>query len=100
MDTGSGGHSIKPEVTVGKSQEGTQGHSREYEYKIEAVRLTTEGGISVTQAARDLGLNKNTLHNWRRHSSLDYLSPAEHEEPALAAQESVRNSGAVQPASI
>jgi transposase len=36
------------------------------EYKIEAVRLTTEGGIPVAQAARDLGLNQNTLHNWRR----------------------------------
>jgi len=36
------------------------------EYKIEAVRLTTEGGLSVAQAARDLGINENTLHNWRR----------------------------------
>jgi transposase len=36
------------------------------EYKIEAVRLTTEGGITVAQVARDLGINENTLHNWRR----------------------------------
>ena len=36
------------------------------EFKIEAVRMTTEGGVSVAQAARDLGLNENTLHNWRR----------------------------------
>jgi transposase len=36
------------------------------EFKIEAVRMTTEGGISVARAARDLGLNENTLHNWRR----------------------------------
>ena len=36
------------------------------EFKIEAVRLTTEGGLSVAQAARDLGINENTLHNWRR----------------------------------
>ena len=36
------------------------------EYKIEAVRMTTEGGISVARAARDLGINENTLHNWRR----------------------------------
>ena len=36
------------------------------EYKIEAVRLTTEGGIAVAQTARDLGINENTLHNWRR----------------------------------
>jgi transposase len=36
------------------------------EFKIEAVRMTTEGGMSVAQAARDLELNENTLHNWRR----------------------------------
>ena len=36
------------------------------EFKIEAVRLTTEGGAVVAQVARDLGLNENTLHNWRR----------------------------------
>jgi transposase len=36
------------------------------EFKIEAVRMTTEGGVSVAQAARDLGINDNTLHNWRR----------------------------------
>jgi transposase len=28
--------------------------------------MTTEGGISVAQAARDLEVNENTLHNWRR----------------------------------
>gem|GEM_PF-1517299 len=36
------------------------------EYKIEAVRLTTEGGIKVAQAARDLDINESTLHLWRR----------------------------------
>ncbi len=36
------------------------------EFKIEAVRLTTAGGQSVAQVARDLGVNENTLHNWRR----------------------------------
>jgi transposase len=36
------------------------------EFKIEAVRMTTEGGMSVAQAARDLEINENTLHNWRR----------------------------------
>ena len=41
------------------------------EYKLNAIRLTTEGGISVAQAARDLGLNENTLHNWRRQYRKD-----------------------------
>lgn len=36
------------------------------EFKIEAVQSTTAGGQSVAQVARDLGLNENTLHNWRR----------------------------------
>jgi transposase len=36
------------------------------EFKIEAVRMTTEGGVSVAQAARDLEMNESTLHNWRR----------------------------------
>jgi transposase len=36
------------------------------EFKVEAVRMTTEGGMSVAQAARDLEINENTLHNWRR----------------------------------
>lgn len=41
------------------------------EYKLNAVRLTTEGGISVAQAARDLGINENTLHNWRKQLQKD-----------------------------
>ena len=36
------------------------------EYKIEAVRLTTEGGVTVAQAARDLEINESILYNWRR----------------------------------
>jgi transposase len=36
------------------------------EFKIEAVRMTTEGGVSVAQAARDLEINENILHNWRQ----------------------------------
>ncbi len=36
------------------------------EFKIEAVRMTTEGGMKVAQAARELGINENTLHLWRR----------------------------------
>jgi len=41
------------------------------EYKLNAVRLTIGGDGSVTQVARDLGLNKNTLHNWRRQYRQD-----------------------------
>ena len=36
------------------------------EFKVEAVRLATETGQKVSQVARDLGLNENTLWRWRR----------------------------------
>ena len=36
------------------------------EFKIEAVRLTTEGGVPVAQVARDMGVSENSLYNWRR----------------------------------
>ncbi len=37
-------------------------HGREF--KLEAVRLVRERGVSVAQAARDLGLHPNLLRNW------------------------------------
>jgi transposase len=41
------------------------------EYKLEAVRLTTEDSLSVTQVARDLGLHANMLRKWRRQLQSD-----------------------------
>jgi transposase len=60
------------------------------EYKIEAVRLTTEGGISVAQAARDLGINENTLHNWRRQFRQWGAGPAAGKEALSLAEENRR----------
>jgi transposase len=34
------------------------------EYKVEAVKLVVDGGISIGQAARDLGLATSTLERW------------------------------------
>jgi transposase len=34
------------------------------EFKLEAVKLVTERGISKSQAARDLGIHVNLLRNW------------------------------------
>ena len=34
------------------------------EFKLEAVKLVTERGISKSQAARDLGIHVNVLRNW------------------------------------
>jgi transposase len=36
------------------------------EYKLEAVKLVLEGGLSISQAARDLGLGASTLDRWVR----------------------------------
>jgi len=60
------------------------------EYKIEAVRMTTEGGISVAQAARDLGINENTLHNWRRQFRQWGAPPNAGKEELTVAEENRR----------
>jgi transposase len=36
------------------------------EFKAEAVRLVTEQGYSVAEAARSLGLRENLIRNWKR----------------------------------
>ncbi len=36
------------------------------EFKIEAVKLVTERGVSVAQAARDLDLAESVLRRWMR----------------------------------
>ena len=44
------------------------------EFKVEAVRLVRERGVSVAQAARDLDLHENVL--WKRAQQLaDVESP-------------------------
>ena len=36
------------------------------EFKHQAVRLVTEQGLSIAQAARDLGINDNLLSRWKK----------------------------------
>lgn len=36
------------------------------EFKLEAVRLVSERGLSVAQAARDLSIHENVLRKWVR----------------------------------
>jgi transposase len=36
------------------------------EYKLEAVRLMTEGGQSISQVARDLGIRDTILGRWKK----------------------------------
>ena len=39
------------------------------EFKRDAVALVTKQGLSVAQAARDLDVNGNVLHRWKKELS-------------------------------
>jgi transposase len=43
-----------------------QRHTSTPEFKAEAVRLVTEPGYSIAEAARCLGLRENLLRNWKQ----------------------------------
>jgi len=60
------------------------------EFRIEAVRMTTEGGIKVAQAARDLGLGRNTLYKWRREFRQWGAGPTAGKEDLSLAEENRR----------
>lgn len=47
---------------MGRRTTGRRTFSREY--KLEAVRLVRDRGVSVAQAARDLGVHENVLRKW------------------------------------
>jgi transposase len=35
-------------------------------FKLDAIRLVTEGGRSVQDVARELGIDPNTVYHWKR----------------------------------
>jgi transposase len=41
------------------------------EFKLEAVKLVKERGMSASQAARDLGIGQNVMSRWVREISAD-----------------------------
>ena len=41
------------------------------EFKVEAVKLVAERGVSISQAARDLGLGETVLRRWVREQTTD-----------------------------
>lgn len=41
------------------------------EFKLEAVRLVRERGVTVRQAAKDLGIHENVLRSWVRALAAD-----------------------------
>ena len=69
----------------------SQGKRRKYdrEFKVEAVKLVTEGGRAVAEVARNLGIHENLLYKWREKYTEDIahafpgkgrLKPAEEEQ--------------------
>jgi transposase len=55
---------MKPEVVMSRRK-----FSREF--KIEAVKLIRERGVSVAQAGRDLGIHENVLRKWVKEFGSD-----------------------------
>jgi len=47
------------------------------EFKIEAVKLVTERGTSIAEAARNLGIHENLLRTWKKR----YLADAKDSFP-------------------
>jgi transposase len=41
------------------------------EFRLEAVKLILGQGVSVAQAARDLGVSENVLHSWKKKFEQD-----------------------------
>ena len=41
------------------------------QFKLEAVKLVRERGVSVTQASKDLGISQSVLGRWVREASTD-----------------------------
>ncbi len=41
------------------------------EFKLEAVRLMTEGGLSIAQTSRDLGIRESVLGRWKKQFEED-----------------------------
>ncbi len=50
---------------------GTTRRSFSREFKLEAVRMVTEGGHSLAQVARDLDIRPDMLRRWRRQIEQD-----------------------------
>jgi transposase len=55
------------------------------EFKTEAVKLVTEQGYSVAEAARSLGIHETLLRSWRQalHTQGDQAFPGHGKLPAI-----------------
>ena len=51
--------------------------SYDKEFKLSAVKTIVEGAMSVSRVSKDLGVNENSLHKWKR----DYLEDQQNAFP-------------------
>jgi transposase len=56
---------------------GEKRNTYDKEFKLSAVKMIMEEGVSIAQVARDLGVNANSLHNWKKN----YLEDQQHSFP-------------------
>ena len=42
------------------------------EFKLEAVKLIKDGGVSYRRASKDLGVNETSLRNWVKQHEIDH----------------------------
>ena len=49
----------------------TKRKSYSKQFKIDAVKLVTEGGYKITEASRNLEINPNVLRRWKDQLELD-----------------------------
>lgn len=47
------------------------------EFKLSAVKMIVEGGMSVSRISKDLGVNENSLYKWKK----DYLTDQQNAFP-------------------
>ena len=59
------------------------------EFKQEAVRLVTQQGLSLAEAARRLGIHANLLRNWKQ-SLEKHGAPAGPQQPSALEAENAR----------
>ena len=63
------------------------------EFKISAVKMIIEEDIPVAQVARDLGVNENSLHNWRKQYLQDSANSLPGKGNQTPEQEKIRQLG-------
>ncbi len=52
-----------------ESEMGTTRRKFSREFKVEAVRMVTEGRQSIAETARELGVNPNLLGRWKKQAN-------------------------------